>query len=62
MTVQASDANTERVFSKGFAGASWNGTGLEILCPLCVNLCTRLVQEFFPFGENVKKDQQKGAF
>jgi len=26
MTVQASDANTERVFSKGFAGTSWNGT------------------------------------
>src|SRR5271157_196425 len=26
MTVQASDANTERVFSEGFAGISWNGT------------------------------------
>ena len=26
MTVQASDTNTERVFSKGFAGTSWNGT------------------------------------
>jgi hypothetical protein len=26
MTVQASDANTERVFSKGFVGTSWNGT------------------------------------
>jgi hypothetical protein len=26
MTVRASDANTERVFSKGFAGTSWNGT------------------------------------
>ena len=29
MTVQASDANTERVFSKGFAGTSWNGTSLR---------------------------------
>jgi hypothetical protein len=27
MTVQASDANTERLFSKGFVGTSWNGTG-----------------------------------
>jgi len=26
MTVQASDTNTEREFSKGFAGTSWNGT------------------------------------
>src|SRR5208337_2487100 len=26
MTVQASGANTERVFSKGFAETSWNGT------------------------------------
>jgi len=26
MTVQASDADTERVFSEGFAGTSWNGT------------------------------------
>jgi len=31
MTVQASDANTERVFSKGFAGASWNGTSRPLL-------------------------------
>jgi hypothetical protein len=26
MTVQASDASMERVFSKGFAETSWNGT------------------------------------
>src|SRR5208283_5086831 len=26
MTVQTSFANTERVFSKGFVGTSWNGT------------------------------------
>ena len=31
MTVQASDANTERVFSKGFAGTSWNGTSRPLL-------------------------------
>jgi hypothetical protein len=29
MTVQASDANTEKVFSKGFAETSWNGTSLQ---------------------------------
>src|SRR5208283_4731504 len=28
MTVQASEAITERVFSKGFAGTSWYGTSL----------------------------------
>jgi hypothetical protein len=26
MVVQASDANTEKLFSKGFAATSWNGT------------------------------------
>src|SRR5208337_2742280 len=29
MTVQASDANTERVLSKGFSGTSWNGASLK---------------------------------
>src|SRR5271157_6476634 len=29
MTVQLSDANTERVLSTGFAGTSWNGTRLH---------------------------------
>src|SRR5208282_1981752 len=29
MTVQASDANAERVFSNRFAGTSWNGTSLR---------------------------------
>jgi hypothetical protein len=28
MTVQAPDAITEKVFSKGFAGTSWNGASL----------------------------------
>src|SRR5208337_5319755 len=29
MTVPASDANADRVFSKGFAGTGWNGTGRQ---------------------------------
>ena len=40
MTVLASDANTERVFSKGFAGTSWNGTSLSTLELLKENIIT----------------------
>jgi hypothetical protein len=58
MTVQAFDASTERVFSKGFAGTSWNGASLPDVLALPRTMEITVLDTIRVYGIVIRESSQ----